>query len=118
MLGTKVAGVLVLIILAMGGLGYWYYQDTQSTIATLNKNNAKLEISLELSEEAITTLKSDIASSNQEINTLNTTLANTRSQNNELADRLEKHNLGILAQRKPGLVERVVNNASEKAEQN
>jgi uncharacterized protein HemX len=115
MLGTKVAGVLVLIILAMGGLGYWYYQDTQSTIATLNKNNAKLEISLELSEEAITTLKSDIASSNQEINTLNTTLANTRSQNNELADRLEKHNLGILAQRKPGLVERVVNNASEKA---
>jgi len=115
MFGGKVALVMGLIILVMGGVGYWYYQDSQATIATLQQNNAKLEQNLELSERAVDTLERNIDSSNQQISTLNNTLAETRSQNNELAERLEKHNLGILAKRKPGLVERVVNNASEKA---
>jgi septal ring factor EnvC (AmiA/AmiB activator) len=104
-----------LIILTMGGIGIWYYQDSQATISTLNKNNGKLEQDLELSEKAVDSLERDIDSSNEQITTLNNTLADTRSQNNELAERLEKHNLGILAKRKPGLVERVINNASEKA---
>jgi septal ring factor EnvC (AmiA/AmiB activator) len=115
MFGGKIALVMGLIILTMGGIGIWYYQDSQATISTLNKNNGKLEQDLELSEKAVDSLERDIDSSNEQITTLNNTLADTRSQNNELAERLEKHNLGILAKRKPGLVERVINNASEKA---
>jgi septal ring factor EnvC (AmiA/AmiB activator) len=115
MFGGKIALVMGLIILTMGGLGYWYYQDSQATISTLNKNNAKLEQNLELSEKAVDSLERNIDSLNEQTTTLNNTLADTRSQNNELAERLEKHNLGILAKRKPGLVERVINNASEKA---
>jgi septal ring factor EnvC (AmiA/AmiB activator) len=115
MFGGKIALVMGLIILTMGGIGIWYYQDSQATISTLNKSNGKLEQDLELSEKAVDSLERDIDSSNEQITTLNNTLADTRSQNNELAERLEKHNLGILAKRKPGLVERVINNASEKA---
>ena len=31
----------------MGGMGYWYYTDTQNTIAVLTANNAKLEWQLQ-----------------------------------------------------------------------
>jgi len=114
-MGFKLAGVFALVILLMGGLGYWYYSDSQSTIATLQKNNAVLETSLELSERAVNTLKSNIATSNNQITQLNEDFADIRSQNNQLANKLEKHELGVLASRKPGLVERVINNATEKA---
>ena len=114
-MGFKLAGVFALVMLLMGGLGYWYYSDSQSTISTLQKNNAVLETSLELSERAVNTLKSNIATSNNQITQLNEDFANIRSQNNQLANKLEKHELGVLASRKPGLVERVINNATEKA---
>jgi len=114
-MGFKLAGVFALVMLLMGGLGYWYYSDSQSTIATLQKNNAVLETSLELSERAVNTLKSNIATANNQITELNEDFADIRSQNNQLANKLEKHELGVLASRKPGLVERVINNATEKA---
>lgn len=114
-MGFKLAGVLGLIILLMGGLGYWYYSGSQATISTLQKNNTKLETSLELSEKTVTKLKSDITLANSQISTLNKEFADIRKQNNALADKLEKHELGVLASRKPGLVERVVNNATQKA---
>jgi len=114
-MGFKLAGVFALVMLLMGGLGYWYYSDSQSTIATLQKNNAVLETSLELSERAVNTLKSNIVSANSQITQLNEDFADIRSQNNQLANKLEKHELGVLASRKPGLVERVINNATKKA---
>jgi septal ring factor EnvC (AmiA/AmiB activator) len=114
-MGFKLAGVFALVMLLMGGLGYWYYSDSQSTISTLQKNNAVLETSLELSERAVNTLKSNIATANNQITRLNKDFADIRSQNNQLANKLEKHELGVLASRKPGLVERVINNATEKA---
>jgi len=114
-MGLKLAGVLALVILLMGGLGYWYYSDSQSTIATLQKNNATLNTSLELSERAVNTFKSNIATANNQITQLNKDFADIRSQNNQLANKLEKHELGVLASRKPGLVTRVINNATEKA---
>ena len=42
-MGLKLAGIMLVAMLAMGGVGYWYYNDTQEKIATLHENNAKLE---------------------------------------------------------------------------
>lgn len=114
-IGFKVAGVMLVLMLAMGGLGYWYYTDTQDRIAILQENNAILQTSLELSEKTVEDLKSSIKQANQQIEQVNKEFAEIRSQNNELAEKLEKHNLGVLANRKPGLVERIVNNATEEA---
>ena len=47
------------IMVAMAGGGYLYYQDTQERIATLQKNNAKLETAIAISEESIKTLQED-----------------------------------------------------------
>lgn len=114
-MGFKLAGALGLIILLMGGLGYWYYTDSQATIATLQENNAKLEVSLQQEKETLKALQADIKEAEEQITQVNKEFAQTRRQNSELAKRLEKHNLGFLAANKPGLVERVVNRASDKA---
>ena len=42
-MGFKLAGVMLILMLAMGGIVYWYYNDTQEKLAILHENNAKLE---------------------------------------------------------------------------
>jgi hypothetical protein len=48
------------------------------------------------------------------LNRINTAFQKAREQNRELADRLAKHDLGILGSEKPALVERIINGASDK----
>ena len=52
---------------------------------------------------------------NNELNRLNQEFANIRAQNKILAGKLEKHDLGVLGSKKPTLVERVINKATQKA---
>ena len=111
----RLSAMLFGVILVMGGIGYWYYQDSQSTINTLTKNNAKLETAIETSEATIEQMKTDHAAMTKELNRVNNDFAVVRRQNNILADKLERHDLGLLGNSKPGLVERVINNATDKA---
>lgn len=52
-MGLKLAGIMFILMMAMGGMGYWYYTDTQSKIAILHENNAKLEVATKLQKETI-----------------------------------------------------------------
>ena len=108
-MGMKLAAVMGIMMLALCGAGYMYYQDTQERIAILNANNAKLETAVAISEEAVSTLQADFAKANAELNRVNQEFAAIRAQNNVLADKLAKHDLAVLGAGKPGLVERLVN---------
>lgn len=99
----------------MAGVGYWYYNDTQERIAILNENNAKLETAVATSEATIDALQADYAAMQKTNEELNNQFANIRRQNQVLADKLSRHDLGVLGASKPGLVERVINGASDKA---
>ena len=44
-MGLKLAGIMFLIMALMGGLGYWYYNDTQEKMAILVANEAKAKCS-------------------------------------------------------------------------
>lgn len=114
-LGFKLSAILFVLMLAMGGLGSWYYSDTQERLAILQENNSILQTSLDQTTKAKEKLERDIVNANQQIAQVNKEFAEIRSQNTLLANKLEKHNLGVLASRKPGLVERVINNATDKA---
>ncbi len=114
-MGLKLAGIMLVAMLAMGGVGYWYYNDTQEKIATLHENNAKLESAVAISEETISTLRADYAKANEELQKVNQEFANIRSQNNVLSKKLAKHDLAVLGAGKPGLVTKIINNASDKA---
>ena len=39
-MGLKLAFVMLIVMGIVGGIGYWYYQDTQKRLAILHENNA------------------------------------------------------------------------------
>ena len=49
----KLSGMLLIVMMTMGGIGYWYYTDTQKTIAVLTENNAKLNLAVATNEATI-----------------------------------------------------------------
>lgn len=111
----RLAGILLVVILVMSGIGYWYYTDTQEKMAILNANNAKLETAVALNEETINSLETSYAASQAENERLNQAYAEIRRQNNVLADKLSDIDLGLLASQKPESIERAVNRGTENA---
>ena len=114
-MGMKLAGVMALISFVMAGAFYWYYNDTQERMAILNENNAKLEVAVQTSEAAVEQLQVDFQRASEELNKVNTEFADIRRQNQTLSDKLRRHDVGNLAENKPGIVERIITGASTKA---
>lgn len=115
MLGLKAYLIMGAIMLTMVGGFYWYYKDSQARIAMLVANNAKLELAVKTNEETIATLQQNFAAANAELTRVNEAFTAVRAQNRELSDRLSEHDLAYLASKKPALVQRVINSASDKA---
>jgi septal ring factor EnvC (AmiA/AmiB activator) len=114
-MGMKLAGVMFLIMCAMGGIGYWYYNDTQERMAILQENNAKLEIAVATNEEALESLQADYASAQNEIASLNDAYTAIRRQNQRLADKLQEIDLTAAAIANAEGIERAVNRGTENA---
>ena len=111
-MGIKIAAVMGAIMLGMASAFYWYYQDSQARIQTLSENNAKLETAVEMNEQTIDSLEQSFQESRQELRRVNEEFAAIRRQNDVLAEKLERHDLGVLGNAKPGLVERIVDSAT------
>lgn len=115
MFGLKAYLIFGAVMLTMAGGFYWYYADSQARMAALVENNSKLELAVQTNEEAIASLQQNYAAANAELGRLNESFAEAREQNRQLSERLAEHDLGYLAANKPGLVENVINSASDKA---
>ena len=111
----KLAGILLIVIMTMSGIGYWYYTDTQKTIAVLTENNAKLELAVATNEETIKSMAADFAAANAELKRVNNEFAAIRQQNNRLASKLADVDLALLAANKPESIERAVNRGTANA---
>ena len=105
---AAIAGVLLLV----GTLAYKYYTDTQLALQTLTANNAKLEDAIQLSEQAVKDLQSDYNRVTIEFERTQSEFADSRTRVDELEKRLSETDIGVLAERRPGLVERVVDKAT------
>ena len=106
---------LILIILASAGGGYWYVQKLQKDNAILKSNQVKLETAVAESNQVIEQQSKDlkkIRSTLKEVEELNDRL---QADKNSLNKRLGKHDIGNLAENKPGLVEKIINKASDSA---
>ena len=109
---------LFLIIMGViGGVGYggyMYYKDTQQRIAILTENNATLEVAAQLQEETINTMIEDVER-NAELNKeLQDKLQLAEKYGDQLRNTLRKHNLTHLANKKPGLIEKRMQNATNR----
>lgn len=112
---TTITLVSFISCIALAGGFYWYYNSTQQKMSTLVSNNAKLELAIEESEGAITSLIENYERVNQELSGVYDQFTEIRRQNRELVERFEGSNIGFLAENKPQLVENIVNNASRHA---
>lgn len=111
----KMLGISVAIIFVLGGISYWYYIDTQKTIATLTQNNAKLEVGIAENEKTIDSLRNDYSRVMAENQRINREYAEIRRQNNVLQDKLSNSDIGYLAATKPELIERLINSGTKNA---
>ena len=111
----RLSAILFVVILVMGGIGYWYYNDTQNTIATLTENNAKLGVAVATNEATINSLQADYAAMAAENQRINEEYAEIRRQNSRLSSKLADMDLGLLAAEKPDSIERAVNTGTVNA---
>ena len=114
-MGAKIAIVFFMLMLGMGGIGYWYYNDTQERLAILQENNAKLETAVQLNEETISSLQADYAKASTELASLNEAYTSIRRQNQELADKLQQIDLTAAAIANAAGIERAVNRGTYNA---
>ena len=115
--------IILVILLAGGGFGAWTYMEK------LQADNQVLQINQEVLKENELKLNDAIASQNeviaekerqagqiQEANAaLRAETSRLSGEKDNLAKKLGRHELDILAQNKPGLVNRVINRASDNA---
>jgi septal ring factor EnvC (AmiA/AmiB activator) len=114
-MGAKLAIVMFMLLLGVGGIGYWYYNDTQERLAILTANNAKLNTAVELNEQTISSLEQDFAKASSELATLNEQYISIRRQNQALAEKLERIDLTAAAIANAEGIERAVNRGTENA---
>ena len=109
--------MLIIVVGLLGGVvygAYAYYQDTQQRIATLQQNNAKLETVAKTNELTINSMKE----SQEKFATLNKDLQmkidKAEEYGDDLRKKLHKHDLTRLSIKKPGLIEKRINNGTKK----
>ena len=109
--------ILIAVVGLVGGVvygGYYYYKDTQSRIQTLTENNAKLETAKAIQDQTIETLIADREKFDKLNKELQVKLEKANDYKNTLIDKLRKHDLSKLSLKKPGLVEKKINNGTKK----
>ena len=111
----KIYGI-ILIIGIVGAIGFgakYYYDTTQNKIAVLQDNNAKLELVAETNQNTINKLQEDNAKMNELSKELQLDLAEANKYKDELIEKLQKHDLTRLSLKKPGLIEKRINNGTK-----
>lgn len=114
MLSGKIAIVAAVVIMTMAGSFYLYYKDSQARMAILIENSAKMELAVQTQSLAIAQLESDakkFADLNKEL-TLN--MQKAEEYKDTLISKLRKHDLTRLSEQRPGMIEKRINDATNK----
>jgi len=101
--------------MAGAGGGYLYVQKLQKDNATLKSNQIKLESAVEDQKAVIESQAEDFKKIRNTLDKLEIEKAKLEKDKQDLSKRLGKHDIGNLAENKPGLVERIINGASKSA---
>ena len=113
MLQLRIA--LIVILLAGAGGGYLYVNKLQKDNAILKTNAIKLETAVEDQKGVIEQQTKDLKQIRNTLKKVEELNAKLEKDRNALNNRLGKHDIGNLAENKPGLVEKIINKASDSA---
>ena len=102
--------LLIGIILVLGLGGYWLYNENQ----TLSVNNMKLEAAVEEQKAAMQALRENYEKQGKALMNMSRKNAEIEAEKAEYLAIFARHNLDMLAIKKPGLIENRFNGASVK----
>ena len=108
---------IIFVIALLGGTAYaakYYYDTTQATISQLRENNAKLEVANEENQQTIKKMGEDAIRLNALTDQLGEDLRKAEKYGDELRNTLNKHDMTHLANKKPGLIEKRMQDATDK----
>ena len=106
---------LIVILLAAAGGGYLYVTKLQKDNAILKTNQVKLESAVDNQKIVIEQQTADLKKIRSTIKRIEVVNAKLQADRDSLNKRLGKHDIGNLAENKPGLVEKIINKASDSA---
>ena len=107
--------ILALVLLAGAGGGYLYVTKLQKDNAILKTNQVKLETAVAESNQVIEQQTKDLKQIRSTLKDIEEVNAKLQADRDALNKRLGKHDIGNLAENKPGLVEKIINKASDNA---
>jgi len=97
------------LILVLGLGCWWLYSENE----TLKANNLKLEYAVEEQKQTIATIKESYEKQGEALMNMTRENALIEQEKAEYLQIFSRHNLDVLALKKPGLIENRMNNASE-----
>ena len=109
--------LLVAVVGLVGGSAYgayYYYKDSQQRIQILTENTAKLETAKRLQDDTINAMIEDREKFDELNKELGSKLDAANAYKDVLIDKLRKHDLAKLSMKKPGLVEKKINDGTAK----
>ena len=102
-------------MMAGAGGGYLYVKKLQKDNAILKVNQIKLETAVEDNNQVIEQQTADLKKIRSTLEVIDEKNRKLQEDKDKLSDRLGKHDIGNLAEKKPGLVEKIINKASDSA---
>jgi len=102
-------------MMAGAGGGYLYVKKLQKDNAILKVNQIKLETAVEDNNKVIEQQTADLKKIRSTLSELDEVNKKLQADKDNLSNRLNKHDIGNLAENKPGLVEKIINKASDSA---
>ena len=115
-MGAKLALVMFVLMCAMGGGVYWYYNDTQERIAILTENNVKLESAVQTNEAALQAQTAAFETMRVENEKLQKEFAEISDRNKSLENKLSRHDIGAAGIARTTLTEKRLNNGTANAQ--
>ena len=96
------------LILVLGGGCYYLFDQNQTLIG----NNAKLEIAIEEQKAAIVAIQESYEKQGKALGNLQRANAAINAEKDRYLEIFKRHNLDMLAVKKPGLIESRINNGT------
>ena len=102
--------MMIGLVLILGLGGFYLYNENQ----TLTQNNIKLEAAVEEQKQTMAIMKEQYEKQGKALMNMSRVNAQIEADKAEYLAIFSRHNLDVLALKKPGLMEKRFNDASEK----
>ena len=105
--------LILAALLGAAGFGAWkYYEYTQNQIKIYAENAARAETVAQANQAALEQTQADLIAVREQFNEVSRKFAAAQGRVEALEEKLTEHELDFLAASKPGLVENIIDKAS------